>query len=186
MNGLHLSSYFQVSAPYNIPSGIVTSMAITTGITVTFAIHCFLISLARSTYLSLFLLSFSFTLWSTRVEKFTIRHYLVGVTITRYGRLDEISWSICISKSQKTLCTHKILQDGLRIVHIPLLRIVKPKLLEQFPVDVFPHIIMSSLLLILHSFPAYLCCWSFRLYHHITFICYLIESGLFYLELSWS
>ena len=46
------------------------------GITIAFMFHSFHSSLARSRYLSLFLLSFSFTLWSAGTAKFTIRQVL--------------------------------------------------------------------------------------------------------------
>ena len=49
---------------------------------------------------SFFSFSFSFTLNSNGMVKSTIRHVLFFlITITRSGRLDEIRWSICISKS---------------------------------------------------------------------------------------
>ena len=44
----------------------------TIDIIVTFMFHCFFISLARSRYLSLFSLSFNFTLWSAGITKSTI------------------------------------------------------------------------------------------------------------------
>ena len=46
------------------------------GITVIFMFHSFCSSLARSRYLSLFSISFSFTLWSAGTEKSTIRQVL--------------------------------------------------------------------------------------------------------------
>ena len=46
---------------------------ITIDITVTFMFHSFFTSLARSRYWSFFLLSFNFTLWSTRRAKSTFR-----------------------------------------------------------------------------------------------------------------
>ena len=51
----------------------VLRVPITIGITVIFTFHSFFSSLARSRYLSLFLLSFSFTLWSAETVKSTIR-----------------------------------------------------------------------------------------------------------------
>ena len=66
----------------------------------------------RSSYLSLFSLPFSFILWSARTTKFTIRQFLfslfffffVFLTITRSRGLAEIKWSVCILKSQRSLC----------------------------------------------------------------------------------
>ena len=81
------------------------STPITIGITITFMFPSFFSSLARSRYLSLFSLSFSFTLWSAGMAKFTtrqVRFFLL--TITRFGCLAEIKWSIFISKSQRSFC----------------------------------------------------------------------------------
>ena len=63
----------------------------------------FFSSLARSTYLSVFSY-FNFTLRSAGTTKSTIQqvlHFLL--IITRYGCLGEIWWSVCISKSQRSL-----------------------------------------------------------------------------------
>ena len=65
-------TYFQSSSPLTKPFGIILSALITTGITVTFMFHSFFTSLVRYRYLSLLLLSFNFTLWSTRMVKSTI------------------------------------------------------------------------------------------------------------------
>ena len=54
---------------------------ITVGITVIFMFHTFFNSLARSRYLSVFLFSFSFTLWSPRTAKSTIRQVLFFLLI---------------------------------------------------------------------------------------------------------
>ena len=54
----------------------VPSTPITIGITVTFMFHSFFSCLAKSRYLSLFSLSFSFTLWSTGTTRSSIRQVL--------------------------------------------------------------------------------------------------------------
>ena len=78
---------------------------ITIGIIVTFMFHSFFYSLASSNYLSLFLHSFNFTLWSAGSAKSTILQILSFLLIIiRSGRLAEIWWSVCISKSQRSLC----------------------------------------------------------------------------------
>ena len=91
----------------------VASVPITIGITVTFMFYSFFSSLARSTYLSLFSVSFSFTPWSAGTATSTILQVLFFsffsfffflLAITRSGRLDEIRWSVCISKSRRSLC----------------------------------------------------------------------------------
>ena len=60
-------------------------------------------SLARFRYLFFFSLSFNFTLWSAGTAKSTILQVLFFLLIvTRYGRLAEIRWSVCITKSQRS------------------------------------------------------------------------------------
>ena len=58
------------------PLRIVSSVLITIGITVTFVFQSFFYSLARSRYLSLFSLSFNFTMWSVKTAKSTIQQVL--------------------------------------------------------------------------------------------------------------
>ena len=60
------------SRPFNNPLVTVPKAPITIGIIVTFMFHSLLNSLARSRYLSLFLHSFSFILWSAGTAKLTI------------------------------------------------------------------------------------------------------------------
>ena len=55
------------------PFVTVLNAPITIGITVTFMFHIFFSSLARSRYLSIVLLSFSFTLWSSGIATTFIR-----------------------------------------------------------------------------------------------------------------
>ena len=76
--------------------------------------------LARSSYLFLFSPSFNFTLWSAGTAKFTIRQVLgFLLTMTRSGRLSEIMWSVCVSKSQKIFCVSFSRRDSrLCIYHL--------------------------------------------------------------------
>ena len=95
-----------------------------------------------------------------------------------------IKWSICISKSQRILWV-----SFSRVVHIPVFRSVKYKLLTQLPVDYIPHPVVFGLILFLH-FIRLLCDWSFRICHHITCIVifgvsfllafYIVLMALFY------
>ena len=84
----------------------VLSTPLTIGITVTFMFHSFSSSEARSWYLSHALLSFSFTLCRSRTTKSINRQILffVLLIVTRAGLLTEIRLSVCISKSQRSLC----------------------------------------------------------------------------------
>ena len=58
-------------------------------------------SQARSRYLCFFSFSFSFTLWSAGRANSSIRQGFLS--ITRFGRLAKIKWSVCTWKSQKNL-----------------------------------------------------------------------------------
>ena len=51
---------------------------------------------------SFFSISFYFILFSSGAAKSAIRLVLFFLTITRSGRLAEIRWSVCISKSQRS------------------------------------------------------------------------------------
>ena len=64
------------SRPFNNTLVIVPNAPITIGTIVTFMFHSFFNSLARSRYLSFFLLSFRFILWSARTAKSTILQIL--------------------------------------------------------------------------------------------------------------
>ena len=64
--------------------------------------------------------------------------------IVRSGRLAEIKWSVCMSKSLRSL--RFILQERCWVVHIPFVRTVKFKFLAQFPVDHLAHTVVSSLI----------------------------------------
>ena len=93
------------SSPCTNPLVTVPRAPITIGIIITFMFHSFFNSLARSRYLSLFSHSFNFTLWSAETAKSTILKVLLFLLIIiRSGRLAEIRWSVCISKSQRSLC----------------------------------------------------------------------------------
>ena len=79
--------------------------------------------LAISRYLSLFSFYFNFTQWSAMTAKSTIRQaFLFLSTIPRSSRLAEIRWSVCISKSQRTLRVSFSRTDyGLCICHLLVL-----------------------------------------------------------------
>ena len=93
------------SRPFNNPLFIVPNAPITIDTFVTFMFHSFFNSLARSRYLSFFSLSFRFILSSTGTAKSTILQILFLLLIMmRSGLLAGIRWSVCISKSHRSLC----------------------------------------------------------------------------------
>ena len=84
-----------------------------------------------------FLLSLGFTmLWNGQIPLFDK---------SSFG-LADIRWSVCISKSQSILC---VSFSRTYHIHILFIRMVKFKLLAQFPVDNFNNPAVSSLILCL-------------------------------------
>ena len=110
------------SRPFNNPLVTVPNAPITIGIIVTFMFHSFFNSLARSRYLSFFSHSFNFILWSAGTAQSTILQILLFVffmLIIRSGLLAEIRWSVCMSKSHRSLCVSFCKTDaGLCIYHL--------------------------------------------------------------------
>ena len=106
------------SIPFSNPLVTVPKAPITIGIIVTFMFHSFIISLARSRYLSFFSHSFSFILWSAGTGKTTVLQFLFFFSfffsfsffffflliIIWSGLLAQIWWSVCMSKSHRILC----------------------------------------------------------------------------------
>ena len=92
------------SSPFTNPLVTVPRAPITIGIIVTFMFYSFFNSLAKSRYLSFFSPSFNYTLWSAGTAKSTILQVLSFLLIIiRSGRLAETRWSVCISKSERSL-----------------------------------------------------------------------------------
>ena len=92
------------SRPFSKPLLTMPKASITIGIIVTFMFHGFFNPLTRSRYLSLFSHSFSFILWSAGAAKSTILQIFFLLIIIRSGLLAKIRWSICMSKSHRSLC----------------------------------------------------------------------------------
>ena len=79
-----VSTRSQISKSSN-PLVAVSSAPITIGVTVNFMFHSFFSSLARSWYLSLFSLFFSFTMWLARTTKSNIRQVLlINIVVMMY------------------------------------------------------------------------------------------------------
>ena len=131
--------------------------------------------MSRSKYLSIFLF-----LFCGQPERqnllfgrffFSFLFFFFLSTITRAGRLNEIKWSACISKSKRILCVsfsgtdswlckyHLFLWPNLNFLH-------------------YSHWItlpIQSCLVFELICRIRLCDWSFRLYHDIIYICYFVE-----------
>ena len=91
---------FKSSRPFSDPLVTVSKASLTIGIIVTFMFHSFFNSLARLWYLSLFSHSFSFILWSAgqQSRQFCRFSFFCLLLYT------EISCSVCMSKSHRSLC----------------------------------------------------------------------------------
>ena len=119
--------YFYCSLPIRLPVSISIPLCLSVPLTILWWVYrshrsqlvlplfscsiVFFRSQARSRYLSLFLLSFYFTLWSAETAKSTISQvtpththtHFFFIIITRSDHLIENMWSVCISKSQRSL-----------------------------------------------------------------------------------
>ena len=115
------------SGPYSNPLVTLPWAPITIGITVSFMFHCFFGSLARTWYLSLLLLSFTFTLWSAWTGKSTIRLVLffcwLSSGLVIWQKINDLYLKI----PEKFV--RLIFRDGFWVVPIPFVRLVRSKLL---------------------------------------------------------
>ena len=98
---------FKSSRPFNNPLVTVPKSSITIDIIVTFMSHSVFRFPTKSRYFSFFSHSFSFILWPTGTAKFTILQILFFffflLIIITSGFLAEIKWSVCKSKSHRSL-----------------------------------------------------------------------------------
>ena len=95
------------SSPCTNPLVTVLRAPITIGIIATFMFHSFFNSLARSRYLSLpfaFFKFYSLNLSARRAKSTILQVLYFLLIIIRSDHLVEIRWSVCISKSQRSLC----------------------------------------------------------------------------------
>ena len=121
LDGLHLWSYFKILHTLCQSFGGCIERTNYNWYHRHFHVPKFFNSLARTRYLSLFQLSFSFTLWSARTVKSTNQYVLsfFYFAIIRSGRLAEIRWSACLPKSQRILGVLFSRRDsGLYIYHL--------------------------------------------------------------------
>ena len=96
---------FKSFSPFNNPLVTVPNAPITIGIIVTSMFHSFFNFRARSRYLSFFSYSFSFILQLAGTANSTnLQVLLFLLIILRTGLLVEIRWSVCMSKSHRSLC----------------------------------------------------------------------------------
>ena len=133
---------FRFSCPCTNHLVTVRRATITVDKIFTFIFHSFFSSLARSRYITLSL-SYNF-ICCPQV--------------------------ICLFLKISEKFVPRILQDWFWVVHIPFVRMIKFQFLAQFTVDHLVHPVVSSLIFFLCWFAVF-AYWSFRLSHHITYIC---------------
>ena len=93
------------SNPFNNPLVTVPKVPIMIGIIVTFMFHSFFQFPSKLRYLSFFSHYFSFILWSAGTANSTVLQvFFFFLIIIKSGLLAEISWSVCMSKSNMSLC----------------------------------------------------------------------------------
>ena len=124
---------FKSSSPFSNPIVTVPLVSSTLSCSIDFS------SLARSSSLLLFSLSFSFTQWSTGTPNSTIQQLLFSFCWLSLGL---IVWprlgNIFVSQNPREVCgSHCV--DGFWVIHMPFVGIVKFKLLAQFSVNHLPH-----------------------------------------------
>ena len=149
--------------------------------------NIFFNSLARSRYLSFFSHSFSFILWSAGTAKSTILQFLFCLLIIiRSGLLAEIRWSVCMSKSYRSLrvlfsrtgaglCIyHLLVWSDLNFLHISLLITLPTQsclVLYSFCANLLHSLIIIIIIIIIIIY-------SFRVFH-------ISVSWWFSLEFEW-
>ena len=129
------------SSPFTSPLGFPNAPT-----PVIFMFHSFFCSLARSSFLSLFLLSFIFTLWSTRTAKTSIWHVhfscLLSLGLVVWPRLGDLF----VSQNPSEVCAFHFPGWILGYLYT-FCSYGQIKIFAQFPVDYLPHIVMSILFL---------------------------------------
>ena len=131
------------SSPFNNPLVIVPNAPITIGIIVTCMFHSFFNSLARSRYLSFFLHSFSFILWSAGTVKSTILQVLfpllLWLGLVFWPRLSDlcvcpnpIGVYVCYFPGQVLGCAYTIFIIVAVFLTTQILRIIHLSIIKRF------------------------------------------------------
>ena len=119
---------------------------------------------------------------NSKIHNLRVRSFLL--IIIRSSCLAEIRWSICISKSQRSLCVSFTRTDsGLCIFHLFVWS--NFNILHSGSLGA-PSRASSYIPSLLIRFIRLLIDWSFRLYHRLTYNCCFVVSYLLSLWYSWS
>ena len=148
---------------------------VTIGMIVTFMFPIFFFnSLAWSRYFSFYSLSFSFILWSAGTAKSTILQVLfLLLIIISSGLLAGIRWSVCISKSSTSLCVSFFGQ--LLGCAYTIFSYGQIQFLAHLPVDHIAHLVVFSLILLLHSLIMWLMVLSLSPHNQHLLFCYILS-----------
>ena len=117
---------------------------------------------------------YSVVTWDSKVHNFTSSLFFFLLIITKSGQLADIRWSVCMSKSQRSLyMLFSRTNAGLCMYHLFVWSDIN--LFDNSPWITLPR---QSCLVLMD--------WWFRLYHHITNTCCFLTSYLFLLWYDWS
>ena len=174
---------------FNNPLVTVPKAPVTIGIIITSMFHSFFNSLARSMHLSFFSHTFSFILWSARRAKSTILQIIfylfiiLLLSIIRSDLLATIRWSVCISKSIRSLC---VLFSRCWVVYIPLVSVFKFKSFAHLTVNHLIDTVVSRLILHLRKFAAF----AYYVIDRFVLFCWVLSIlaliWLVLMSLSWA
>ena len=138
------------SRPFSNPLVTIPKTPITIGIIVTFTFHSFFNYLARSRYLSFFSHSFSFYSVVSRDRKvYNFASSLFLLIIIRSDLLAEIRWSVCMSKSHRSLCV-LFSRTGAELCIYHLFVMVRYEFLAHLLVHHLADPVVSSFILLLY------------------------------------
>ena len=138
------------SSPFSNPLVTVPKAPITIGIILTFMFHVFFSIPLKGQVLILLFTFFQFysvVNQDSKVDNFANSLFFLLIII-RFGRLAEIRWSVCLSKSYWSLFVSFSRTDA-GVMHIPFVRAVKFKFLAHLPVDHLDDPFVSSLIFLL-------------------------------------
>ena len=174
------------SRPFNNPLVTVPKAPITIDTIVTLMFNSFFNSLARLRYLSFFSHSYSFIRWSASTAKSTILQILflcwLLLSLVFWQRLADP----CVCQSPIEVYGSYFLGQVLGCVYT-ICSYSQIKISCTFPCGspCPPSHVKSCTLSGLICCIRLLCDWSFRLCHHIAYICYFVGSYLFSLLYDW-
>ena len=178
------------SSPFNNLSGTVPRVLIIIGINTTFMFQSLFFFFKFPNKVEILILLFTFfqfyLVLSLDSKVHNIASSLFLVIILRSGRLAEFRWSFSLLKSQESLCvSFSRTFAGFCLYHLFAWSNSKSSTSPSGSPSP-PSRVSSYTLSVLICCIRLLCDRSFRLYHHINYICCFVASYLFLLWYDWS